>query len=255
MKHTAATLYVGGTILPLTGRLARAAGLLVEDGKIRAVGDPGTLAALCPPGPAGGAARRCGAAGVCGRPQPLLHGPAIGSHGGPGQLRQLRGHRGRPGRLRPQSGQRRDPGLGLRSQLPPRRGPSQPRQLLDQVSDRLPVLAVHCSGHVGVANSAALTLAGITETSPVPPGRQCGPGPGDRRADRVSGRDRPVPMPQRPAGPAADRPGPGSGGGSAALPLPRYHHGPGRLFRPGHLGDAAGPQGPAAGGCGGLPGP
>ena len=48
MKHTAATLYVGGTILPLTGRLARAAGLLVEDGKIRAVGDPGTLAALCP---------------------------------------------------------------------------------------------------------------------------------------------------------------------------------------------------------------
>ena len=51
------------------------------------------------------------------------------------------------------------------------------RQLLDQVSDRLPVLAVHCSGHVGVANSAALTLAGITETSPVPRGGSVGRDP------------------------------------------------------------------------------
>ena len=176
MKHTAATLYVGGTILPLTGRLARAAGLLVEDGKIRALGDPGTLAALCP------RARRVELHGAAVLPgfvdghshfsMALQLGPTadLGSCGSFEAIGDALAAFGRS--------QGSDVILGWgydHSFLPGGAHPT--RQLLDQVSDRLPVLAVHCSGHVGVANSAALTLAGITETSPVPRGGSVGRDP------------------------------------------------------------------------------
>lgn len=176
MKHTAATLYVGGTILPLTGRLARAAGLLVEDGKIRAVGDPGTLAALCP------RARRVELHGAAVLPgfvdghshfsMALQLGPTadLGSCGSFEAIGDALAAFGRS--------QGSDVILGWGYDhifLPGGAHPT--RQLLDQVSDRLPVLAVHSSGHVGVANSAALTLAGITETSPVPRGGSVGRDP------------------------------------------------------------------------------
>ena len=44
------------------------------------------------------------------------------------------------------------------------------RQDLDAVSEEVPVLIVHQSGHLGVANSRALELAGITADSENPPG-------------------------------------------------------------------------------------
>jgi predicted amidohydrolase YtcJ len=44
------------------------------------------------------------------------------------------------------------------------------RQQLDQVSPKNPVILTHVSGHVAVANSMALQLAGITKNSPNPAG-------------------------------------------------------------------------------------
>ena len=44
------------------------------------------------------------------------------------------------------------------------------RQDLDEVSAEVPVIIVHQSGHLGVANSAALELAGIDASSEAPPG-------------------------------------------------------------------------------------
>lgn len=44
------------------------------------------------------------------------------------------------------------------------------REELDAVSEDLPVLIVHQSGHLGVANSRALEVAGITKASEAPPG-------------------------------------------------------------------------------------
>jgi len=44
------------------------------------------------------------------------------------------------------------------------------RQDLDEVSAEIPIMIVHQSGHLGVANSAALALAGIDASSEAPPG-------------------------------------------------------------------------------------
>ncbi len=44
------------------------------------------------------------------------------------------------------------------------------RQELDEVSTDLPVVIIHQSGHLGVANSKALELAGITAETEAPPG-------------------------------------------------------------------------------------
>ena len=44
------------------------------------------------------------------------------------------------------------------------------RQDLDEVSTDVPIVIVHQSGHLGVANSAALELAGIDASSEAPPG-------------------------------------------------------------------------------------
>ena len=44
------------------------------------------------------------------------------------------------------------------------------RDELDAVSTDLPIVIVHQSGHLGVANSKALEMAGITENSEAPPG-------------------------------------------------------------------------------------
>jgi predicted amidohydrolase YtcJ len=60
-------------------------------------------------------------------------------------------------------------GLGYDdSQLKERRHPT--RDDMDQVSTDLPVYAIHQSAHMGVANSKALALAGITADTPDPPG-------------------------------------------------------------------------------------
>jgi len=44
------------------------------------------------------------------------------------------------------------------------------RQDLDEVSAEIPIMLVHQSGHIGVANSAALEFAGIDASSEAPPG-------------------------------------------------------------------------------------
>jgi predicted amidohydrolase YtcJ len=44
------------------------------------------------------------------------------------------------------------------------------REELDKVSAEIPIVIVHQSGHLGVANSAALELAGIDASSEAPPG-------------------------------------------------------------------------------------
>jgi len=54
------------------------------------------------------------------------------------------------------------------SQLAEQRHPT--RQELDQVSAEVPVIIIHQSGHLGVANSKALELAGVTAESPDPSG-------------------------------------------------------------------------------------
>jgi predicted amidohydrolase YtcJ len=54
------------------------------------------------------------------------------------------------------------------SQLKERRHPT--RKELDAVSDSMPVLFLHQSGHMGAANSAALAAAGITASTPNPEG-------------------------------------------------------------------------------------
>lgn len=48
------------------------------------------------------------------------------------------------------------------------------RQVLDQRFPDRPVLLTHASGHMGVLNSAALALCGITADSPDPPGGKIG---------------------------------------------------------------------------------
>lgn len=54
------------------------------------------------------------------------------------------------------------------SQLQEQRHPT--RDDLDKISADLPVYFIHQSGHLGVANSRALALSGITAASPDPPG-------------------------------------------------------------------------------------
>ena len=52
--------------------------------------------------------------------------------------------------------------------LAERRHPT--REDLDRVSTEHPIYISHTSGHLGVANSLALELAGITRNTPNPPG-------------------------------------------------------------------------------------
>lgn len=48
------------------------------------------------------------------------------------------------------------------------------RKILDTVSDTIPIYISHVSGHMGVANSALLKLAGITDDTPDPEGGKFG---------------------------------------------------------------------------------
>jgi len=54
------------------------------------------------------------------------------------------------------------------SQLAEQRHPT--RQELDAVSTERPIIIIHQSGHLGVANSKALEMAGVTAETPNPPG-------------------------------------------------------------------------------------
>ncbi len=64
------------------------------------------------------------------------------------------------------------------------------RQLLDLVSADIPILISNASGHMGVANSAALRAMGITADTPDPEGGPDRPRAGRPRTERLSGGDR-----------------------------------------------------------------
>ena len=57
------------------------------------------------------------------------------------------------------------------------------RQILDQVSERIPIYVSHASGHMGCANSAALKLAGIGSNTADPQGGVIGKIPGTKEPD------------------------------------------------------------------------
>ncbi len=44
------------------------------------------------------------------------------------------------------------------------------RRVLDQVSQKIPIVVTHVSGHLACANSVAMNLAGVTKDTPTPPG-------------------------------------------------------------------------------------
>ncbi|KGE04944.1 putative metal-dependent hydrolase with the TIM-barrel fold protein [Pseudohaliea rubra DSM 19751] len=69
------------------------------------------------------------------------------------------------------------------SQLAERRHPT--RQELDAISTEHPIVIIHQSGHLGVGNSKALTLAGITVESDNPPGGVIRREDGSRQPDGV----------------------------------------------------------------------
>lgn len=69
------------------------------------------------------------------------------------------------------------------SQLAEQRHPT--RQELDAVSTDVPIVIIHQSGHLGVANSRALALAGITADSENPPGGVIRREPGSREPNGV----------------------------------------------------------------------
>lgn len=69
------------------------------------------------------------------------------------------------------------------SQLRERRHPT--RTELDVISDSVPILFLHQSGHVGAANGAALAASGISEATPDPDGGVFRREAGSRRPDGV----------------------------------------------------------------------
>ena len=63
------------------------------------------------------------------------------------------------------------------------------RQILDQVSESIPIYVSHASGHMGCANSAALKLAGIGSNTADPQGGVIGRIPGTKEPDGRSRND------------------------------------------------------------------
>ena len=69
------------------------------------------------------------------------------------------------------------------SQLKEHRHPT--RTELDAISDSVPILFMHQSGHLGAANSAALTAAGVSESTPDPDGGAFRREPGSQKPNGV----------------------------------------------------------------------
>ncbi|MFC3615229.1 amidohydrolase [Lutimaribacter marinistellae] len=179
-QQIADTIYSGGPILSIDDAIPRPEAVAVKDGRILAIGDLSELASHRGPETQG--------FDLAGRA--MLPG-FVDSHGHVvfGGLQALSANL-----LAPPDGTARDIAslqrelsdwaaanadaveqLGLiigfgydNAQLAELRHPT--RDDLDAVSSDLPILIVHQSGHLGVANSKALELAGITATTTAPPG-------------------------------------------------------------------------------------
>jgi len=179
-KETADTIYTGGQILTIDDAQPTAEAVAVRDGRILAVGDADAVSAL-----RGSSTEIFDLAG-----RTMIPG-FVDSHGHVvlGGLQALSANL-----LAPPDGDVADiaglqaslsawaeensgivekvnmiVGFGYdNAQLAELRHPT--RQELDEVSSELPIIIVHQSGHIGVANSAALELAGIDASSEAPPG-------------------------------------------------------------------------------------
>ncbi|MCZ0961096.1 amidohydrolase [Paracoccus benzoatiresistens] len=174
-----AALYHGGDILTMVGNEpAYAEAVLVQDGRIALAGSLAEARAAAPASAVevdlGGRTMLPGFIDAHGHMpdyvtmwgQPNLSPPPVGEVTDiPGLLAQFRNHLSR---------ETPEPGTALMasgyddSLLAEKRHPT--RAELDSVSAEIPLVAVHASGHLLVANSAALALAGITKDSPDPAG-------------------------------------------------------------------------------------
>jgi len=179
-RDTADTIYAGGTILTIDAMVPRAEAVAVRDGRIIAVGSRTDVDAY----------RRAKTQDYDLRGRTMLPG-FVDSHGHVvfGGLQALSANL-----LAPPDGAVKDIaslqatlskwaednagvvgkvnmiiGFGYdNAQLAELRHPT--RQDLDAVSKDVPIIIVHQSGHLGVANSKALALAGIDASSTPPPG-------------------------------------------------------------------------------------
>ena len=179
-KETADTIYTGGQILTIDDAQPTAEAVAVRDGRVLAVGDADAVSAL-----RGSSTEIFDLAG-----RTMIPG-FVDSHGHVvlGGLQALSANL-----LAPPDGDVADiaglqaslsawakensgivekvnmiVGFGYdNAQLAELRHPT--RQELDEVSSEMPIIIVHQSGHIGVANSAALELAGIDASSEAPPG-------------------------------------------------------------------------------------
>ncbi len=180
MAEQADTLYRGGPILTMNDARPKAEALAVKDGRILAVGSEAELMTFS--GPDTEIRELNGAALIPGFVDAHGHVAAVGLQAlaanllpppdGEGNsiealqkvLRQYAGqYQARVERINAIIGFGYDD-----SQLKEQRHPT--RQELDAVRDDIPVYIVHQSGHLAVANSKALEIAGITEQSEEMPG-------------------------------------------------------------------------------------
>ena len=180
MAQTPETIYHNGTVITLDDEKPLAEAVAVRDGRILAVGSEADILLL-----SGDATRRVDLAG-----KTLVPG-FVESHG---HTYMMGIQAATANLLPPPDGEGADvasvqrlmkawveqnagviervgwiAGFGYDdSQLAELRHPT--RQELDAVSTEYPVLIIHQSGHLGVANSKALEMAGITADTPDPPG-------------------------------------------------------------------------------------
>ena len=117
------------------------------------------------------------------------------------------------------------------------------RAELDQISSEIPVYIVHQSAHLGVANSKALEIAGITRDTPDPPGGVIRRGP-DGEPDGVLEENAAQPGGGEAPEPGRARRGQGHGAGRVrALGALRLHHGRGGPLDSAHRRGAAAGRG------------
>ncbi len=179
-REIADTIYRGGHVLTINDQAPRAQAVAVQDGRIIAVGAEADVLAFN-----GDATKLFDLRG-----RTLLPG-FVDSHGhvGLGGLQAMSANMLAPpdGNVRDIASLQRELGewmaanpdniqklgwaIGFgydNAQLAELRHPT--RQDLDKVSMDIPIVIIHQSGHLGVANSAALKLAGINRESEAPPG-------------------------------------------------------------------------------------
>lgn len=166
MQH----LYYGGDVLPMTGRGSRAEALVEEDGLIRYVGQLDTARAAYPH------AEEIDLAGACLMPgliDPHSHFTGTNQYMLAAQLDQCESFDELVAALRQFAAEQCVDSDGVilgvsydHNNLAEGEHPT--REVLDRVSQSIPVVAMHTSSHMCVANTRALELAGLNASTPDP---------------------------------------------------------------------------------------